>query len=825
MAETSNTHSTQARIDRTNQTVVSGPRRTQLTPKAFAVLDFLRQHPGQLVTKDDLLSAVWPRVVVGDAVLKVAVGEIRKALEDDPQTPRFVQTVHRRGYRFIGALPEIEAVPAPMPQLPLAEPRLGASAFPGLIGRVREFTQLDEYWASALQGKRQIVFIGGEPGVGKTTLADAWLNALVADTPKLLHAKGGCLEQYGGSEAYLAVLDALGRLCRNAQSPRLKELLGQYAPSWLVQLPALLATDAEREELRQRLFGSTRERMLREMTEFLEALTTDTPLVLLLEDVHWADNATLDLLAFVARRNEPARLCIVATLRNTEVNDSAHPLKRLRQELIAHRQCRDLALDFFTTREVSDYLQQRLGHSDIPYGLAEILYLHTSGHPLFLASAVDYLLATGALTAHGERWALTAPPDAIALAMPGELRQILERQIAELNPFERRVLDAASVARDRFAAAALAVMLEADAIEVEDACERFARRGLWLARLETERWPDATVTESYRFGHALYRNYFYDTLPAARRQRFHLRLAERLEQAFGLQANTVAADLAYHFEQGGALERAVHFLQRAADLDSARFALREAARHLEHALLLLESGGAAQDALRAALRERRCQLLLSTGELPSAIGGYRQLAATARDQGDAAREVRALLGLGHALFWIDRDQCLAVAEQALECTTALPDALLKAHARGWRAHWQSLIRGYHPDHAGAYTDAVNAAHAAGDRRLECQHVALEALSVEPLLALSRRAPPLSADWNWRARPAMVITISFANSFGRGVYFTAAVGGTCWPSSPMACAWRPTTATAPGLPISTCNGHSCKSKPTRSTRPAPWSIRC
>lgn len=95
------------RFDPVNQAIRSGGRRIQLTPKAFAVLDYLRQRPERLVTKDELLAAIWPKVYVVDGVLKVAVREIRKILQDDPQTPRFIETVHRRGYRFIGKLPEV----------------------------------------------------------------------------------------------------------------------------------------------------------------------------------------------------------------------------------------------------------------------------------------------------------------------------------------------------------------------------------------------------------------------------------------------------------------------------------------------------------------------------------------------------------------------------------------------------------------------------------------------------------------------------------------------------------------------------------------------
>src|SRR5262245_2874302 len=153
-----------------------------LRPKTFAVLRYLAEHPGQLASKDDLLDAVWgAETAISDSVLKSCVRELRQALGDDARTPQYVETVHRRGYRFIadvrvsavrGRVREDDAAAsdglAPSPSL----------ASPVLVGRERELKQLHEWYAQAQGGQRRVVFVAGEAGIGKTALADAFIAGL-----------------------------------------------------------------------------------------------------------------------------------------------------------------------------------------------------------------------------------------------------------------------------------------------------------------------------------------------------------------------------------------------------------------------------------------------------------------------------------------------------------------------------------------------------------------------------------------------------------------------------------------------------------------------
>ena len=275
------------RLDPENQRLWHGPQEIILRPKSFAVLHHLVTQRGRLVTREEVLQAVWPGVAVSDAVLTVCIGEIRQALQDSHQAPQFIETVHRRGYRFRSAITvELsmasvsgpkrlsESPPPTITPSPLA---LGAQhssleTVPG-VGRVAQVSQLECCLQQARSGVRQIVLLAGEAGLGKTALVDMFLTQVTSGLP-LWVARGQCIAHYGAGEAYLPVLDALGRLCRDPESASLVAALERYAPTWLVQMPALLAPDGL-EPLQRRVQGTSRECMLRELAEAVEVLTIE----------------------------------------------------------------------------------------------------------------------------------------------------------------------------------------------------------------------------------------------------------------------------------------------------------------------------------------------------------------------------------------------------------------------------------------------------------------------------------------------------------------------------------------------------------------------
>jgi predicted ATPase len=455
------------------------------------------------------------------------------------------------------------------------------------VGRKAELAQLHSWLQQALHGSRQVVFVTGEAGLGKTTLVEAFLQELGSFGP-LRIGHGQCVEHYGAGEAYLPVLEALGRLCTEPGGQELIALLARQAPTWVVQMPWLV-TDAEVEALQRRVMGGTQERMLREIAEALSVLTAERPLILVLEDLHWSDPSTLNLIAWLARRQEPARLLVLGTYRSADVPRLGHPLHAVVHELKMHKRGDELALTWLTEVAVAEYLTARFPGTALPSELAHLVHRRTEGNPLFMVNVVDAWEGQGWLEEGEGVRQLRMGLDELAQGVPEGLRQMLAQQLARLSMEEQQVLDAASVAGVEFSAAAVAAGLELDVVEAETRCEGLARQQQWLRAIGSDTWPDGTVAGRYAFIHALYQNVVYQQLAAARRIHLHRRIGASKEWAYGLRAGEIAAELAVHFEHARDYGRAVQYLQQAAKTVGQRHAPREAIAYLRRALALLKA--------------------------------------------------------------------------------------------------------------------------------------------------------------------------------------------------------------------------------------------
>jgi DNA-binding winged helix-turn-helix (wHTH) protein/tetratricopeptide (TPR) repeat protein len=574
------------RLDPANEQLWRGRQLVPLKPRTFAVLRYLLERPHRLVTKDDLLDALWAGVHVGDAVLKTHLGEIRRALGDSARTPRFIETVHRRGYRFIAAIQDVP-VPAPSSRC---------------LGRTIELSRLHESLELARAGQRQVVFVSGEPGIGKTTLVRAFLDQ-IQDAGDIWVASGQCIEPYGAGEAYLPFLEALRRIARGPGGGRIVEVLAGHAPSWLIQMPGLL-TAAEWATLRGQAAGATPARMLREMAEVLEALSEERPLVLWFEDLHWADHSTLDLISYLARRSGPSRLLMLGTYRPVEVVGGGHPLVAVEEDLVLHGQGHGLSLAYLAETAVGEYLARRCQGHRFPPGFATLVHQRTGGNPLFMVNVVEWLVERGVVRRAGGGWELSVGLDEVAVGVPENLVRMIERGLERLPPLERRVIEAASVAGMEFSTAAVAAALEADPIQVEEVCARLSRRGQFLHRERPTPRPDGTVTERNGFIHGLYQHVVYERIGATQRARWHQRIGEWEEASHGDRAADIATELAVHFERGRDYPRAVRYLRSAGENALLRSAYREAIAHLSRAMTLLQELPQTTEVLAEALDMR-----------------------------------------------------------------------------------------------------------------------------------------------------------------------------------------------------------------------------
>ena len=496
--------------------------RIRLTPKAFAVLRFLVEHAGRLVTEEELLAHVWPKVYVQPEAIKSQIHEIRKILGDDPKNPRFIETSARRGYQFIAPVADATA--------PRAAVELPASR---LVGRGTQLEALKSCLERTQANRRQIVFITGETGIGKTTLADECMRRTAVEFSDVRIARGQCLEGHGSKEPYYPVLEAIGQLCRGSDGAKLVRILAAQAPTWLVQFPDLMSRE-QRERFQQEILGATRDRMLREIAEALDTFSAEKPLLLVIEDLHWADPSTVDFISTLARRRGPGKLMLIGTYRPLDLVLAQHPLQLLKQDLLVHQLCGEIALEPLTQTEVAEYLAIQTPGTPVPEGVAALIYRYSEGNPLFMVAALDHLRSRGLIAVENATWQLAVPIESIYLEAPENLRQMIELQIERLSAEEQRVLEIASVSGVAFTANVNALGTALDRETFESVCEDLSRRQLMVRRTVSNQFSGGMVSECYEFAHALYREVFYRRQTPARRAKLQLRIGGRATQALPL---------------------------------------------------------------------------------------------------------------------------------------------------------------------------------------------------------------------------------------------------------------------------------------------------
>jgi DNA-binding winged helix-turn-helix (wHTH) protein/tetratricopeptide (TPR) repeat protein len=704
------------RLDEVNQCLWRrddrpGEQRILLTPKAFGVLHYLVQHAGRLVTQDELLEALWPNTFVQPEVLKSHIRDIRAALGDDAKTPRFIETLPRRGYLFIAPIRDLAS------QSPLAPDQPARK----LVGRKTALGQLTTSMQAAMHGQCQIVFVTGEPGIGKTTLVDEFQRDVASKALPTLMGRGQCMEGYGGIEAYYPMLEALGQLCYGPAGDSVVQILASQAPTWLVQFPALVKRE-QRETLHREIVGATRERMLREISDALETIASKNALVLVFEDLHWADHSTVDLISALARRRRSARIMFAGTVRPVEIALSDHPLKALKQDLLIHRLCHEIVLDPLDEAEVAEYLAAECGGAAVPEGLARLIYRHTEGNPLFMVAALEHMRERKLITQQDGCLTLTLPLHQIELRAPESLRQLIEVRIERLSKEETRALEVASVTGTLFATAVTAFAANMDVEHFENLCEGLARRHQILRPADPQHLPAGHFSERYEFVHGLYREIVYDSLSHGRRAKMHLCVGAGLEECFSKHENEVAAELAEHFEQAGTWPRAVKYLQLAAHTASRRFEPRQAAEILERALELvkrLPDGERAECEIE--VLENLATIYVASGD-PRVEEAYQALVARATHYGMLDVQVRALLAWAFFVSWMSSQRCLDVLESTLPLSASQGDALLRARTRArcfalgvWAVGWNSR-------RVEEFRDAFTEILKNGDRRILAPHL-------------------------------------------------------------------------------------------------------
>jgi predicted ATPase len=574
-------------LDTTNACLFRNGERIELAPKPFSVLRYLVENPGRLISHNELLDTLWPETFVQPQVLRTYVLELRKVLRDDLENPQFIQTLPKRGYRFVATVTEKDV---PQPRATSHASAVEAVTVP-IVGRDEELTRLMEQVQSIEQGQRRIVFVTGEAGIGKTSLVDAFCRRAVAESG-VVPARGQCVEGFGspgfgGKEEYYPVMEALGQLCASAEGETTRAVVARMAPGWLPLLRrehgplTEISADGARTANRERLLG--------EICDALEELAAQKPLLLIFDDLHWADAATLNLISALSRRRAPAKLMVLATWRPQDVVAEA-PLKRLKQDLLLRRLCTEIAMTPLEKTAVKKFLCRELKQETLPAGLASFVHQRSEGNPLFMIAILEHLIAQRFLRQDkadgGGAWKLYACFEEMEPGVPAGLAGMIELEMERVSVEEQRLLEAGSLVGMVFPVWAAAAALDTAAEDLEEAYDLLARRVHFLERAGQDDLPDGTRAAFYVFAHGLYREVLYQRQPAAVRSRRHRRIAARLSELFAGREASVARELATHYEAAGDWQQAAQALHLAALRAQNREAWAECAELLACALRL-----------------------------------------------------------------------------------------------------------------------------------------------------------------------------------------------------------------------------------------------
>jgi predicted ATPase len=580
-------------LDTSNQCLWLNGAQLSLPPKPFAVLRYLVENPARLITHDELLDALWPETYVQPQVLRTYMLELRKILGDDAAQPRFIQTLPKRGYRFVAPVAD---------QIEIARNGYSDTAThstktTGIVGREEELHHLRAQLDSLTRGQRQVVFVTGEAGIGKTALVDTFCTSCRHANASLKPAiaRGQCVEGFGQKEEYYPMMEALGQLWSSQDGEKVCRILTRIAPAWRHALGRATDATTESEANHTGLERVSGQRMPGELCEALEELAAEIPLILVFEDLHWADDSTLHLISALARRRAPAKLMIVATYRLQDVRDMAreHPLKSLKQNLLMAHLCTEIALSPLDKPAVKELMSRELKQQELPQGLGTFVHQYSGGNPLFVIALLEHLIAQRFLVREEiegiARWERRGPIQEMEACVPAGLAQMIELEIERLSPEEQRLLEGGSLMSVVFPAWAVAAALELDPLAVEEMCDELSQRLYFLERAGHDELPDGTRSSYYVFAHGLYREVMYQRQAAARRARRHIRIAARLGQLFAGREANVAPEMALHYEAGGDWLHAVNCLRIAAQHAQQRHAYAEGRQLLEHALQIAEN--------------------------------------------------------------------------------------------------------------------------------------------------------------------------------------------------------------------------------------------
>jgi DNA-binding winged helix-turn-helix (wHTH) protein/tetratricopeptide (TPR) repeat protein len=572
-----------------------------IEPKALDLLCYLIEHSDRVVSKRELLEQIWPDAVVVESALTRLVSVLRKALRDGGEAPECIRNVPRAGYRFVASVTRSAAAQG---DGHAAQTAPDESGFP-FVGRSEPLARLDAAWSDVVKSRGRLVLLTGPAGIGKTRLAHEFESRALDDGAGSLLS--WCYEGTGAPPYWPWALWIRAYL-RAAGSDAARRALGSGAADLAALVPEVgeLSSDAP---LREAPAGEGNFRFFYSVASFFRRAASARPLLLMIEDVQWADRSTLQLLSFVARELRDAPVLLLATARSEGPSDG-----RVFADLhAALRQPEGVSIPLQALRsdEVDALVRARLG-THVDPGVLRAIEARTEGNPLFVHELVRSLEASGGAVG----------VEHVRALIPAAVQGALTERVAQASERCRELLELAAVLGREFS---LWSMRRTALRDVEGALEEALARGILCEHRDRPGF--------FRFGHSLVAEILRAGLSPVRRLRAHRELAAALDQ--DRDPDAVAAELAEHHlvlaRSGAPAEPAVTWATRAAEVALRAFAYSEAARLY-------------QRALEAALLRRpvdprqQCELLLAAADALKRAGQRDEARATLERASALARE-------------------------------------------------------------------------------------------------------------------------------------------------------------------------------------------
>jgi tetratricopeptide (TPR) repeat protein len=522
------------------------------------------------------------------------------------------------------------------------------------VGRDTELDLLQREVALALElSAGRSVFVQGTAGTGKSALVREFLARLASERPGVSIARGRCLQSFGSADPYLPFVEALRDLSDEStagfvQRETLSEMIAELTPFWLSAIPMVGGILSASFTTAWKLGGGatrsdappSREALFVQYLELLQGLAREAPLVLLLEDLHWADHSSIALLNHISRGIVSQPVLIIGTLRSDDATRDKHPVVGLIRDLERESIGTGLKLGDMEGETLDGLLSSLIG-GNVSEPLLRWLHQTAGGNPLFASELVKLLLQNGGAVQLRGEWCLA---EGVAeLPVPRSAEAVIETRIEALDADEIKLLQYASVQGNEFDSIVLAGMLEVDELDTIEQLERLERAFQLVTTTGEVDLPDGEIATVFQFRHALVQTVLYRQVMGKRRVLLHRKAGEILERIFGDDTAGIAGKLSRHFHDGRVSERAYRYASVAAE--NAR---RVYAHWESEELYRIALAHAPDPAATAALHER-------LGDVYQTVGYYDEARSSFQASLNlAAPDVRTSLRLRRKLAVVDR---------------------------------------------------------------------------------------------------------------------------------------------------------------------------